>query len=219
MVEHLERLTRLAAVIAAVLVAACGQSEPSRPTPSPGPSAQSPVPSPPSPSVSRQPDAFATRSARSLQPPSIPPDTCPVAPVVEISPFVAPASGTGPVYAVLGAAEGRFDITDTQLSSFERYPMKTLWVATDPADERVLIRVVRVDGRSATPGFATGAAPDAEGLATQLRLGPEGSIGFEGEPEGWRAWSSTTLVPGVGCYAFQVDTARTTQTLVFEVVK
>ncbi len=137
-----------------------------------------------------------------------------------INSLIAPASGTGPVYAVLGAAAGRFDITDAPRVSFERYQMKTLWVATDPVDERVLVRVARLDGNSDAPGFATGTALDATGMPTQLRLGPEGSLQFGGGPmpAGWRAWSSGTLVPGVGCYRFQIDTARSTQALVFEVV-
>jgi len=165
--------------------------------------------------------AFADLAGRPLEPPSILIRACPVGPVAGIDPLIAPASGTGPIYAVLGAADGRLDIGNAQPSLFGRYQMKTLWVATDPVDERILLRVLRLDALSPKPGFATGQGLDAEGMPTQLRLGPEGSVRFGGGsmPEGWRAWSSGTLVPNVGCYAFQIDTARGTQSLVFEVVE
>lgn len=228
MVKDSRRLSRLAAALfAATSIVACGDATPSRPSasplpppPSPDPSAGSPGPSISSPSVSPQPDPFAGLTARPLQVAAAPSGTCPVTPVAVITSLIGPASGTGPVHAVLGAAGGRFDITDAPRVSFGRYQMKTLWVATDPVDERILVRVVRVDGNSAAPGFPTGAALDATGMPTQLRLGREGSVQFGGGamPTGWRAWSSGTLVPGVGCYAFQIDTARATQALVFEVV-
>jgi hypothetical protein len=160
-------------------------------------------------------------AARPLQLPDLRSGTCPVTSVGVINELIAPASGTGPIYAVLGAGEGRFDITDSPRVAFERYQMKTLWVATDPVDEHILIRVGRVDNEIPAPGFAAGEALDATGMPTQLHLGPEGSVQFGGGPmpAGWRAWSSGTLVPDVGCYSFQIDTARATQALVFEVVE
>lgn len=211
-------LLAMAATLAAVLplVACASQAEPSRAPTSVRPTAR------PS-AVSQRPDPFAELAARALQPPPIPWGGCPVAPVAEIDPRIAPASGTGPVYAVLGANAGRFSIDDAPLAAFGRYQMKTLWVATDPTDEQILIRVLRMDGKPPTPGFTGGSAsaPDSEKIPTQLRLGPEASLRFGGGPmpEGWRAWSSGTLVADAGCHAFQIDTARGTETLVFEVVE
>jgi hypothetical protein len=141
-----------------------------------------------------------------------------VAPVAVISDLIAPASGTGPTYAVLGAAKGSFHLTDQTRVAFDRYQMKTLWIATDPEDDYILIRVLRVERDGQAPGFAAGTALDATGMPTAMRLGLEGTVEF-GAPEDWRAWSSGTLVAGVGCYSFQIDTARATQTLVFEVVE
>ena len=212
----------LAAVVA--LAACAGQAEPSRPSASPsiGPSPSIAASTQPT-TVSQRPDPFAELAARALQPPPIPWGGCPVAPVAEIDPRIAPASGTGPIYPVLGANAGRFSIADAPVAEFGRYQMKTLWVSTDPADELILIRVLRTDGQPPAPGFTGGSASarDSEGMPTQLRLGPDASLSFGGGPmpEGWRAWSSGTLVADAGCYAFQIDTPRGTETLVFEVVE
>ena len=218
-------LAIVAALIGVLPLAACaGQAEPSRASASPsmGPSASIRSSSAPT-TVSQPPDPFAELAARALQPPPIPWGGCPVAPVAEIDPRIAPASGAGPIYPVLGANAGRFSIADAPLAEFDRYQMKTLWVSTDPSDELILIRVLRMDGEAPAPGFSggSGSGRDSEGMPIELRLGPEASLSFGGGPmpEGWRAWSSGTLVADAGCYAFQIDTARGTETLVFEVVE
>ena len=141
-------------------------------------------------------------------------------PTAKIDARVAPASGTGEVVAVLGAAAGRFSIRDVATSSFGRYQMKTLWISTDPADHVILVRVMSVGDAREDPGFVGGDIPEAGGMPTQLRLGPEGSVQFgDGPmPESWRVWSSGTLVAEVACYAFQIDTERSTDHIVFEVI-
>lgn len=165
-------------------------------------------------------DPFAPLATRPWDPPSLEGDQCAPSPTAEIDARVAPASGTGPIVAILGATDGRFNITGATKSAFDRYQMKTLWVSTDPADAAVLIRVGFMDG-NAKPGFMDGNVPDEHGMATQLRLGPSGSLTFGGGPmpQGWRAWSSGTLVADLGCYAFQIDTERATDHIVFEVIR
>jgi hypothetical protein len=146
---------------------------------------------------------------------------CSVSPVAEISPLIAPASGTGPIRAVLGARAGHFDLSDNPITAFGRHQMKTLWLSLEPGDGRILVRVMLLDRHTLPPGFAAqdhASAPSDEGMPTQLRLGPEGSVSF-GQPQEWRAWSSGTLVAGVGCYAFQMERERGTETLVFEVIE
>jgi hypothetical protein len=101
--------------------------------------------------------------------------------------------------------------------------VKTLWISTDPRDDYVLVRVARIDEPASNrpvPGFLQGAAHLPGDVYTQLRLGPTGSVRLNPGPmpEGWRAWSSSTLVDGPGCYGFQIDTMRATMHVVFEVV-
>jgi hypothetical protein len=123
---------------------------------------------------------------------------------------------------VLGANAGRASLSEVTVTAFGRewQQIKTLWVSTDPADGRILVRVAAFDLASPA-GFIRGAAPADDGPPTQLRLGPDRSVTFgDGPmPEGWRAWSSGTLVLEVGCYAFQIDTHRATDSIVFEVVE
>ena len=143
---------------------------------------------------------------------------CPVDTAGPIEPRIAPALGSGPVYPVMGGA--RISLAGAVRGPFERFGLKTLWVSVDPVDERVLIRVtaIRPPDR-AWPGFAVGHRP-LDGIPSELRLGPESNLQFGGGPmpEGWRAWSSSTLVDGPGCYSFQIDTARRSANVIFEVV-
>jgi hypothetical protein len=112
--------------------------------------------------------------------------------------------------SLAGAVRGPFDL----------FALKTLWVSVDPADERILIRVTAIPPANATwPGFAVGHRL-LDGIPSELRLGPDSNLQFGGGPmpEGWRAWSSSTLVDGPGCYSFQIDSARATSNVIFEVV-
>jgi hypothetical protein len=145
-------------------------------------------------------------------------DPCPADALSEIDDRISPALGFGPIYPVMGS--GRISLTEMPRGAVDRYHLKTLWVSTDPSDERILIRVIALgplDGRA--PGLS-GSHALVDGIATQLRLGPVASLRFgDGPmPEGWRAWSSSTLVDGPGCYAFQINTKRATAHVVFEVV-
>jgi hypothetical protein len=214
-----QRVLLIATVTGLIVAAGCTSvPNPSSPAIAPRPSSPATAPSAletvsPSPS-----DPFEELARRQLAPSATVRSSCPVSVVKPIASRIAPASGAGPTYAVLGAARGRFDLRQETQTSFGRHHMKTLWVSTSPRDERLLVRVARLTGAGPLPGFAAGDVPDGDGMPTQLRLGPEGSVVFEGGPmpEGWRAWSSATLVAGAGCYAFQVDSAHGSETIVFE---
>jgi hypothetical protein len=192
-----------------VVIAACASPMPS-PWTTPQPIAPSTTPQSTGP--------FDELAARPLALPDHAADPCPVDGLAEIDPRVAPALGPGPTYPVM--ASGRVSLTDVPRGAFDRYHLKTLWVSTDPDDERILIRVAGLgafEGRA--PGVSGGHAV-VDRIATELRLGPDASLRFGGGPmpEGWRAWSSSTLVDGPGCYTFQIDTRRATAHVVFEVV-
>jgi len=144
-------------------------------------------------------------------------DPCPVDRAEPIEPRIAPALGTGPVFPVMGGP--RLSLAGAVRGPFERFALKTLWVSVDPADERILIRITAIRPANVTwPGFAVGHRP-FDGIPSELRLGPDSNLQFGGGPmpEGWRAWSSSTLVDGLGCYSFQIDTARATSNVIFEV--
>ena len=212
-----QRLIRsLFLVLVATGVTGCGLPPPSPPL------TQSPSPARSQVQPSASADSFEALATRPVAPPAGPREPCPVSDVAEIHSEIAPASGTGPIYAVLGANAGRAPLSEITVTAFGRewQQIKTLWVSTDPADGRILVRVAGFDPASPA-GFIRGAAPAEDGLPTQLRLGPERGVIFgDGPmPEGWRAWSSGTLVLGVGCYAFQIDTYRATASVVFEVVE
>ena len=182
----------------------------------------------PSPSSIPPPTALATAprptgpfdelAARPLAPPELVTEPCPVDALSEIDDRIAPALGFGPIYPVMGS--DRISLTEIPRGPLDRYHLKTLWVSTDPGDEHILIRVTTLGSLQVrTPGVLGGQAV-VDGIATQLHLGPDASLRFgDGPmPEGWRAWSSSTLVDGPGCYAFQIDTKRATAHVVFEVV-
>ncbi len=201
-------MTRWLAALAMV-VAACA-------SPMPFPSS---VPLPTVTATSPQSTSpFDELAARPPVPPDLVTDPCPVDALSEIDDRIGPALGFGPIYPVMGT--GRISLTEVARGAFDRYHLKTLWVATDPADERILVRVGPLgDLEGRAPGVSGGHAV-VDGIATQLRLGPDASLRFgDGPmPSGWRAWSSSTLVDGPGCYAFQIDTKRATAHVVFDVV-
>ena len=93
---------------------------------------------------------------------------------------------------------GPYPIGGTQPSEGGLFPLKILWVAAPQYAGPALVRARRLDG----PGivrFAQGdAAPQDELQLLDSAVTPT---------DGWRQWPSYTLVPGPGCYAYQVDGA------------
>jgi hypothetical protein len=131
---------------------------------------------------------------------------------------VAIALGPGPAYPVLGF-EGNHAPPSPKgivpLYANERrggaYWHKTLW-AVDPAyDGPVLIR-----GRGIDPSqvlrFVVPSAPGEERQVRQLE--------FRAQPSrSWRYGPSVTVLPGPGCYAFQVDGTNFSEVIVFEAAR
>lgn len=134
-------------------------------------------------------------------------EPCPVTQVVSMpDPALAGLWGTGPARpALLG--NGVLDyVSPDQTVWVDRSwgGRKVLW-AVDPAERGVvLIRGRQLDG----PGLLAFEDP----AIPELVLIPGE---YEGLPGGWRDYPSYTRLRTPGCYAYQIDTAEGTWTVVF----
>jgi hypothetical protein len=143
--------------------------------------------------------------------------SCPVTPGGRPNPDVAIALGSGPAYPILGF-EGNLVPPDPKavvpLYGNERkegsYWHKTLWAVDPRYDGPVLIRArglepmqpVQFAKPSGTPGTPEERVSELE---------------FRGEKsDSWRYGPSLTILPGPGCYAFQVDGTAFSNVIVFE---
>lgn len=117
--------------------------------------------------------------------------------------------GDGPVYPILG--EQTVGAGETR---------KVLWIASPRYQGPILVRGRQLDG-DGTVRFGDSAAADAA-----LELGSSsaadgsgnasgGASGSAGGGDGWRSWPKYTFVTAPGCYAYQVDGAGFTETIVF----
>jgi hypothetical protein len=156
----------------------------------------------------------ATELRRPLEVPTVTPGAaCPRTPGGYPSPDVAIALGSGPAYPVLGFEGDHVPPSPKALVPLyadERkgsaFWHKTLW-AVDPAyDGPVLIRGAGID-----PPGAIGFAYDERQLR-ELEFPAQ-------ESDSWRYGPSFTIVPGPGCYAFQVDGTNFSNVIVFEAAK
>lgn len=108
----------------------------------------------------------------------------------------------GPAYPVLGSSEGVAELNDDVLRG-RWYYHKTLW-AVSPGYRGLLIRGVRLDRRDPVR-FHLGGAPSAE-----IRWPPQ-----PGGARVWRYAPTATLLPGPGCFAFQIDGLRFSKVITF----
>jgi hypothetical protein len=146
---------------------------------------------------------------RSLHLPTVAPGAaCPRTPGARPNPDVAIALGSGPAYPVLGFEGNPIPPKPAvPLHAEDRkrnvYWHKTLW-AVDPAyDGPVLIRGAGID-----PPRAIWFAYDKRQLR-ELEFPRQKS-------DSWRYGPSFTLLPGPGCYAFQVDGTSFSDVIVFQ---
>jgi hypothetical protein len=134
-------------------------------------------------------------------------EPCPRTPGGRPNPDIGIALGSGPVYPVLGfsapppAAKGVALLDDYDLRR-GAYWHKTLWAVDPRYDGPVLIRGRRIDALQEL-GFGY----DNRQLE-ELELPAQ-------ESDSWRYGPSETIVPGPGCYAFQVDGATFSEVIVF----
>jgi hypothetical protein len=134
-------------------------------------------------------------------------EPCPRTPGGRPNPDVGVALGSGPAYAVLGF-EGKKNVVE--LTADERrdgsYWHKTLWAIDPDYDGPVLIRARGID-----PPERVAFGYDGRALA-ELEFPAE-------ESDRWRYGPSDTILPGPGCYAFEVRGSGFNDKIVFQVVK
>jgi hypothetical protein len=137
-----------------------------------------------------------TMMARPLQLPRLAAgDPCPRSSGRQVSSAFGTAFGNGPVYPVFGSSDASIEPVAIDGS----FRSKVLWVGSPSYQGPVLIRGVQLDG-SGVVEFAT----EGSGSTSELRLLVAGATS-EGEEPGWREWPSYTVVPGSGCYGYQVE--------------
>jgi len=148
---------------------------------------------------------------RPLDLPSLGPDEpCPRTPGGRPNPDVGIALGSGPAYPVLGlekappSPKGVVQLYDNERRE-GRYWHKTLWAVDPEYDGRVLIR-----GRGLDPPRDLLFDVDARELE-ELEFRAQ-------ETDSWRYGPSVTILPGPGCYAYQLDGADFSEVIVFKAV-
>jgi hypothetical protein len=141
---------------------------------------------------------------------------CPVTAGGRPNPDVAIALGSGPAYPVLGF-EGNHVPPDPKAVVPLRsedvkgsvYWHKTLWAVDPEYDGPVLVRAHGLDPPEA---LRFGIPAEPGGAAVRVR-----ELEFRREKSAsWRYGPSFTILPGPGCYAFQVDGTDFSEVIVFE---
>ena len=163
----------------------------------------------------------STELHRPLHLPAVAPGTaCPRTPGGRPSPDVAIALGSGPAYPVLGFEGNHVPPSPkavVPLDASERkgsfYWHKTLWAIEPSYDGPVLIRGRGIDPPQALRFVRPSGAPGGyEGQVRELEMPAE-------ESNSWRYGPSVTILPGPGCYAFQVDGTTFTKVIVWEAAR
>jgi hypothetical protein len=167
---------RLSAVVAAVLtISACTTPLPTVPSTTPQ-------------------DTWALLAARPLKLPAYTRGSpCPTSSIAELGSATAAVAGPGPVFSA-GNVIGGYGTAEPDL----RRPAKVLWVASPAYVGPALIRGRRLDD-------STDVRFERSTPSTDLRFPLDTGIRAGGSDQGWRYLPSTVLVPGMGCYAFQID--------------
>lgn len=152
---------------------------------------------------------------QALQVPALPPGAaCPVSPQQVAHNLSAefgsgPAIGTGPIYPLMGEMQAGA-LQYSQSYSQAHYKdgwaySKVLWMANPVVSGSVLVRGRQIDGTNAI-GFGMGDDPAFE-LNWEVQ-----STG------GWASLASEIRIRAPGCYAYQVDSQKGSEVIVFQVV-
>ena len=120
-----------------------------------------------------------------------------------------PAVGSGPIYALMGEMQGGV-LKYSQSYSQAHYKggwaySKVLWMAKPEVQGPVLVRGQQIDGNNWI-GFGMGDTPD---FVLQWVIASQ---------NGWSSLPSETRIPAPGCYAYQVDSQKGSELIVFQVV-
>lgn len=158
---------------------------------------------------------------RPLDLPTVAPGAaCPRTPGGRPNPDIGIALGSGPAYPVLGfegnhippAPKGVVPLRAEDLKG-NVYWHKTLWAVDPKYDGPVLIRGRGIDPqRSLWFGLPSPTPGGSERKVRELQMPAEQS-------KSWRYGPSITILPGPGCYAFQVDGTTFSNVTVFEAAR
>lgn len=117
--------------------------------------------------------------------------------------------GRGPVYPGLGAHSGLLFATRDRQYGGPWFGEKVFWYVLPSYRGPVLIRGRRLDGPQLVR-FNGGKLP-----APELRIEPDETVSWQGQPPGSRGVPSSVRVMTPGCYGFQIDGTSFSRTVVF----
>ena len=124
-----------------------------------------------------------------------------------------PAVGSGPIYALMGEMqEGTLRYSQSYSQSHYKDGWaysKVLWMAKPEVRGTVLVRGQQIDSPidgANWIGFGMGDIPE---FVLQWDVAPQ---------NGWASLPSETRIPAPGCYAYQVDSQKGSEMIVFRVV-
>ncbi len=154
-------------------------------------------------------------TVRPLDLPTLPPGAaCPVSPQQVAHDLSSQfgygkAVGAGPVYALMGEMPGGV-LSYSQSYSQSHYKdgwaaFKVLWMAKPQVSGNLLIRGQQIDGSNRI-GFGIGDYADS---ALQWEVASQ---------SGWASLPSEIQIRAPGCYAYQVDSQKGSEVIVFQVV-
>lgn len=132
---------------------------------------------------------------------------------------VAIALGDGPAYPVLGmavappAALGVVNLDD-DVRRGSLYLHKTLWAISPLARREITVRATSLSSRAAV-GFFNGPDPNT---ATALRAAVQPALRLPRSSGRWAYTVTSTVLPGPGCYAFDLSGAHVKQRIVFRTI-
>jgi hypothetical protein len=146
---------------------------------------------------------------------------CPVAGVEQALDWsgtygIAPGIGPGPAFPV-GLASGVLRIAPAAAFHSRSWGgQKVLWFVFPSYTGPVLIRGARIDGKPSLVRFESGALPAKELLLSGTQTVIPGGVT---PPKDARYRPSLTRLQGPGCYAYQIDGATFSRTIVFRAVR
>lgn len=182
----------------------------------PPPATAPPPPTPPTPlATTPTADAWAALRQRPLAVPTLAPGSpCPRTEGTRVSRTFSLAIGGGPAYATSFGPDGATGYLQAG-DDFPGYVYQRV-LADASYQGPLLVRGRQLDGPG-TLAFASNSNPRQP--LPELALGPgdEQAHTVSSAP-GWRDWPAYTIAPAPGCYAYQVDGADFSETIVFQMV-
>jgi hypothetical protein len=168
-------------------------------------------------------DLWAQLQQRPLNlPTALPATVCPATPYQLASQLISGAGfgpsylafGSGPIYPIIYNADPKSGVLPFGILSQDDGASKqdkVLWVASPIYKGEGLIR-----GRQLNGGAKIGFRFNGTLLPGELRYPLNTGIGSADTPLGWRDLPSEMVLPGPGCYAFQVDGTSFSTAIVFK---